>query len=99
MTNQNAKPWFDQAANFYTDAVHMVERFTLIDPETIHYEVTIEDPNVYTRPWNMAFSIRRFKEQGFELLEEACHEGERDRQLLINLGYKIYPGVTAQGRE
>jgi hypothetical protein len=26
VTNQNAKPWFDQAANFYTDAVHMVER-------------------------------------------------------------------------
>ena len=96
MTNQNAKPWFDQAANFYTDAVRMAERFTHIDPDTIHYEVTIEDPNVYTRPWTMAFPIRRFNDQEFELLEEACHEGERNTQPLIGLGYRIYPGVAAQ---
>jgi hypothetical protein len=96
VTNQNAKAWFDQAGNFYTDAAHMVERFTLIDPDTIHYQVTIEDPNVYTRPWTMAFPIRRNREKGFRLLEEACHEGERNTDPLINLGYKIYPGVTGR---
>ena len=55
VTNQNARAWFDQAANFYTDTAHMVERFTLIDPDTIHDEVAIEDPNVYTRPWRITF--------------------------------------------
>jgi hypothetical protein len=99
VTNQNAKPWFDQAGNFYSDAVHMIERFTLIDAETIHYEVTIEDPNVYTRPWTMAFPIRRINQQGYELLEEACHEGERNTQHLIGLGYRIYPGVTAKNKK
>ena len=93
VTNQNARAWLDQAGNFYSDAVHMVERFTLIEPNTIHYQVTIEDPNVYTRPWTMAFPIRRNTEKGFRLLEEACHEGERNTEPLINLGYKIYPGV------
>ena len=93
VSNQNARPWFDQAANFYTDAVHMVERFTLIDPDTIHYEVGIDDPNVYTRPWKIAFPLRRFKEQGYEFLEEACHEGERDGQISRSLGYSAYPGV------
>ena len=96
VTNQNGKPWFDQAGNFYADGVHMVERFTLVDADTIHYEVTVEDPNVYTKPWKIVFPIRRNKEKGFQLLEEACHEGERNTESLIGLGYRIYPGVTAR---
>ncbi|MDO8629679.1 MAG: hypothetical protein Q7R41_04240, partial [Phycisphaerales bacterium] len=95
VTNQNAKQWFDQTGNFYTDAAHMVERFTLVDADTIHYEVTIEDANVYTRPWTIAFPIRRNKEKGFQLIEETCHEGERNTQALLGLGFRIYPGVTA----
>ena len=94
VTSQNGKAWLDQAANFHTNAAHMVERFTLIDADTIHYQVTIDDPNVYTRPWTMAFPLRRNKERGFRLLEEACHEGERNTDPLINLGLKIYPGMS-----
>jgi hypothetical protein len=96
VTNQNARPWLDQAGNFYSDAAHMVERFTLIDPDTIHYDVTIDDPGVYTKPWRMAFPLRRNKERGFELMEEACHEGERNTQPLIDLGFRIYPGVRSK---
>jgi hypothetical protein len=70
----------------------MVERFTLVDADTIHYEVGIEDPNVYTRPWKIAFPLRRFKEKGYEFLEEACHEGERDGEISRGLGYRNYPG-------
>lgn len=92
--NQNAKPWLDQAGNFYSDAARVVERFTLIDRDTIHYQATIEDPNVYSKPWTMAFPIRRNPDVKFELLEEACHEGERNTQPLIELGYRIYPGVS-----
>ena len=97
-TNHNGKVWFDQAANFYTDAVHLVERFTLIDQDTMHYQFTINDPNVYIRPWTMAFPLRRNNERGFRLLEEACHEGERNTDRLITLGYKIYSGMKADGR-
>jgi len=95
VTNQNAKAWFDQAGNFYSDGVRIVERFTLVDPDTIHYQATIEDPSVYARPWTMAFPIRRNTAPGFELIEEACHEGERNTQPLLNLGRRIYPGVRA----
>jgi hypothetical protein len=42
----------------------------------------------------MAFPLRRNKEAGFSLLEEACHEGERNTDPLLNLGYRIYPGVV-----
>jgi hypothetical protein len=93
VTNQNGRSWFDQAGNFYTDAAHMVERFTLVDPDTLHYEVRIDDPRVYTRPWKMAFPLRRFKTEGYEFLEEACYEGERDGQISRGLGYRPYPGA------
>ncbi len=98
VTNHNAKAWFDQAANFYTAGARMVERFTLIDQDTMHYQVTIEDANVYTRPWTMAFPLRRNTEPGFRLLEEACHEGERNTDPLIRLGFRIYPGMTGDER-
>jgi len=98
VTNHNAKPWLDQAGNFYSSAAHMIERFTLIDLNTIHYEVTIEDSNVYTRPWKMAFPLRRNTEKGFRLLEEACHEGERNTDPLIRAGQRIYPGGTGRER-
>jgi len=91
--NHNAKTWFDQAGNFHSSGAHMVERLTLVEPDTIHYQVRIEDPRVYTRPWTMAFPLRRNKEQGFRLLEEACHEGERNTDPLIRGGQRIYPGV------
>jgi len=96
VTNQNGRAWFDQAGNFSTSAAHMVERFTLIDADTIHYQVTIDDPTVYTRAWTMAFALKRNKQPGFRLLEEACHEGERNAQPLIDLGYRIFPGIPGR---
>jgi hypothetical protein len=97
VTNQNARTWFDQQGRFYSDAVHMVERFTPVDANTMDYEVTIEDPNVYTRPWKMAFAMRRVTQAGYEFFEEACHEGENNTKHRINLGQKPYPGI--HGRE
>jgi hypothetical protein len=95
VTNQNEMHQFDRAWNFYSDRAHMVERFTLIDPDTIHYEVTVEDPSVYMRPWTMVFPIARLKtEEGFEILEEACYEGNRNWENLRDLGYQLYPGLT-----
>jgi hypothetical protein len=86
------------AGNFFTDTVHMVERWTMIDPDAIHYQVTIEDPRVYTRPWTMSWALVREKEPGFELLEEACWEGERDMEWFLNLGLKHYYGESWRGR-
>jgi len=75
VTNQNGKTWLDQAGNFFSEAVHVVERFTMVDANTIHYEARIDDPSVYTRPWTMVFAIRRTPDPRYEVFEEACHEG------------------------
>ena len=75
-TNNNDKTWFDIVGNFHSDALQVVERFAFVDANTINYEGTLEDPNVYTRPWKMALTIRRMEEKDYELMESACHEGE-----------------------
>jgi hypothetical protein len=84
----------DQAGNFFSEAVHVTERFTMADANTIHYEARIDDPIVYTRPWTMVFAIRRNADAKYEVFEEACHEGERDTQHLLGAGYTRYRGIT-----
>jgi hypothetical protein len=98
VTNLNGFTWFDDSGNFYTDAAHLVERLTLIDPDTIHYEVTVEDPKAYTRPWKLVWALVREKAPGFELLEEACWEGERDLPLIREQGFRYYFGEPWRGR-
>ena len=93
VTNIRALMWFDWAGNFYSDAVHVIERLTLVDRDTIHYEALIDDPKVFTRPWKMAFGMSRRQEPGYEAMEEACYEGDHDRPL-YNLGYETYRGVV-----
>lgn len=79
-TNYNGKGWI--ATNVasgrikgipQSEALHVTERFTRVDANTIQYEVTIEDPNVYTKPWKVAFPFT--KDPGAQLFEYACHEG------------------------
>ena len=43
--------------SFHSPALHVVERFTIVDADNIDYEATIEDPNVFTRPWKMSFGV------------------------------------------
>ena len=74
VTNFNGKNWFDRAGNFHSDALHLVERFTPITPDAIRYEVTIEDPKVFTRPWKISMPLYRRLEPNMELLEYRCIE-------------------------
>ena len=50
VTDFNGRNWFDRAGNFHSEALRLEDRFTPITPDAIQYEVTIEDPNVFTRP-------------------------------------------------
>ena len=79
------KNWLDIVGSFHSDAMRVRERFTPTGPDSITYEATIEDRNVYTRPWTIRVRLERIKEEGngpIELLEHACHEGERDQPLM-----------------
>lgn len=78
VTNQNARTWFDIAANFHSDQIHVVERITPLTENQIRYEATIEDPKVYTRPWKIQFMINRNLTPNYRQMEFACWEGEQD---------------------
>ena len=70
----NDKTWFDRAGNFHSEALHLTERFTLMTPDVIQYEVTIEDPKVFTRPWRISMPLYRRMEPNIQLLEYRCTE-------------------------
>lgn len=80
VTNQNEKTWFDMAGNFHSDALHVIEHYTMTDANTIKYDATLEDPKVYMQPWKIAFEIGRNMEPNYEQMEFACVEGEQDLQ-------------------
>ena len=61
--------WLDRAGNFHSDALHLVERYTMTGPDHINYEVTVEDPKVFTRPWKMSMLFYRRKEPNVRLLD------------------------------
>src|SRR6476646_3268388 len=72
VTNFNDRSWFDRAGNFHSDALHLVERFTPMSADVIRYEVTIEDPKVFTRPWRIAMPLYRRMEPNMPLIEYRC---------------------------
>jgi hypothetical protein len=74
VTEFNGKNWFDRAGNYHSEALHLTERFTPISKDAIQYEVTIEDPNVFTRPWKISMPLYRRLEPNAQLLEYRCME-------------------------
>lgn len=82
-TNHNGRSWIDDRGAHISDNAKVTERYTLIDPDVIFFVATIEDPTVFTRPWTMAFPLRRNKEPGLERMEFACHEGNRSNELQL----------------
>ena len=69
--------------------LHLTERFTRIDPETLVYEFTVDDPAVFTKPWKGEIPMTA---SHVLLYEHACHEG--------NYGlYGILGGARAEERE
>ncbi|HUA21122.1 MAG TPA: hypothetical protein VMB25_20380 [Bryobacteraceae bacterium] len=73
-TGFNDQTWFDRAGDFHSDALHVTERYTLVSPNIINYEATIEDPHTFSRPWKMSMPIYRHLEKNFQLLEFKCVE-------------------------
>jgi hypothetical protein len=68
----NDQTWFDRAGNFHSEALHVVERYTPISRDVMTYEVTIEDPKVFTRAWKMSMPLYRHQEKTFRVLEYEC---------------------------
>ena len=69
----NDQTWFDRAGNFHSEELHVVERYTPLDRNLINYEITIEDPKVFTRPWKMSMPLYRRVERNSQLFEFECY--------------------------
>jgi hypothetical protein len=68
---QNDKTWFDMAGDFHSDAMNVTERYRMVDPDTIQYEATIQDPKVFTKSWKISIPMTRQKNMS-RLLEYQC---------------------------
>lgn len=67
----NDRSWLDAAGNYHSAAMTLVERYRLLDANTIEYEVTITDPAVYSQPWTIRMPLRRQTDMA-RLLEFQC---------------------------
>lgn len=77
-----------------SEAMRVVERFTLVDANTIQYEATIEDPKIYTRPWKVALPLNRADD--YQLEEYACHEGNYGLRNSLS-GARVQEGTLKPG--
>jgi hypothetical protein len=74
VTDQVPDTWLDHAGNHHSDALRVTERYTHMGPNTLMYEATLEDPNVYTEAWTMKFPLYRRLDENMQLLEFKCVE-------------------------
>jgi len=75
----NEDTWLDRAGDFHSEQLHVVERYTLIDPDHIDYRATLEDSKVYTRPWTIDMILYRRKEKDLQLLDYECYGFEVEK--------------------
>ena len=74
VTGFNDQSWLDRAGDFHSDALHVVERYTRTAPDILSYEATIEDKNVFSRPWKISMPLYRRLEKNAQLLDFKCVE-------------------------
>lgn len=66
----NDKTWFDRAGNYHSDQLHVIENWKFLDKNTIEYRATIEDPQVFSKPWSLSVILHRHREKDFQLIED-----------------------------
>ncbi len=74
--NFSRKSWFRGSS----ENLRLVERFTRVGPETLEYEVTVEDPTTWTRPWTVMIPLKKSEDA---IYEYACHEGNYSMESML----------------
>lgn len=111
-TNFNGRMWLDSVGNFVSEHVRVIERLRLVEANTMDYEVTIDDPDVFTQAWTLSYRLRRAgtgaagggganvnDPYASESWEHACHEGNFNHiHGTQELGFKWFPGVNSPAR-
>ena len=70
VTDFNDETWLDRAGNYHSDELHVVERWKYLDANTIEYKARLEDPIVFSAPWNISAILHRHREKNFQLIED-----------------------------
>jgi hypothetical protein len=81
VTGFNGLAWLDQAGHATSDKLHLTERYTRTDSLTLKYEVTIDDPEAYAKPWTASNTVHW--RPGMELMESFCQEDEKSSMHMI----------------
>lgn len=76
VTNFNDKTWLDSAGHPHSDQLHITERYTRAEPDTLMYDVTIDDPVAYTKPWTTTYKYKT--NASLEIMEYWCTENNLD---------------------
>jgi hypothetical protein len=77
----NEKFWLDRQGTPHTEKLHMIEKLTRTDANTIKYDVTIDDPGAYTKPWSSGFNLRWVANS--ELFEYICQDNNFASDLMV----------------
>jgi hypothetical protein len=73
--------WIDRGVAPHTEALHTVEKFTRTEFAAMRYELTVDDPGAYTKPWGGTMNLRL--EAGTELFEYVCQQQNYAHELMV----------------
>ena len=96
--NLNDLSWFEHHGTFMSDEARLEERLTFIDANTLHYQETVIDPRVFTRPWTIVQPLFRWNATGIaahDLEDDTVEHCDIGLPHLFSLGFKPYPGLHA----
>lgn len=79
----NDRTWLDSYGLEHSDKLHLTERFESVNPNTIKYTVTYDDPVFFTKPWSATLNMARQTTPGDRLMEYVCNDNEKDRANLV----------------
>ena len=72
VTHFTDQTWLDRSGNFHSEGLRVVERYTRTGPDHLLYEATLEDPEVFTEPWEIRMPLYRRQEANMQILEYEC---------------------------
>jgi hypothetical protein len=86
VTDFNGETWLDRVGNFNSDELHLVERWSYVDRNTIRYRATFTDPKVYTKPWTLEVLLYRRLEPNVQIIENYCATLDYDKYYPVATG-------------
>ena len=94
VTDQVPDTWLDAAGNFHSEALRVTERYTRTGPDAMRYEATLEDPQVFSRPWKLSMPLYRRLEANAQILEFKCVEFAEE----ATYGHLYHPSTRTEAR-